>query len=168
MTELTELSSKLTPDVQTNLSRRRVLGVAAGTGALGLVAACGGSSSSDTAAKSSDSAPPSSASTSPSQSAPAAGGAALAKTADVPVGGGFIDAAAKIVVTQPTAGTYKGFTAICTHQGCTVNKVDKGVIICPCHGSQYSATDGSVKGGPAPKPLAEIAVKVDGDSIVKA
>ena len=55
----------------------------------------------------------------------------------------------KLVVTQPTEGEFKGFTAVCTHQGCTVGRVEDGEIRCPCHGSRFSAEDGSVVGGPA-------------------
>ena len=58
---------------------------------------------------------------------------AIAK-ADIPVGGGKVFDALKVVVTQPTAGDYKAFSAVCTHQGCTVNGVSNGVITCPCHG----------------------------------
>jgi Rieske Fe-S protein len=94
------------------------------------------------------------------------GGAALAKTSEIPVGGGKIIDAQKVVVTQPTQGTFKCFSAICTHAGCTVGSVSKGIISCPCHGSRFSATDGSVKGGPAPSPLAAKNVTVQGDSIV--
>ena len=94
----------------------------------------------------------------------AAGGTSVAK-ADVPVGGGTILADAKVVVTQPSAGVYKAFSAVCTHQGCAVASVANGVIVCPCHGSQFSISDGSVKGGPAPSPLGTVAVSVDGDQV---
>ena len=87
----------------------------------------------------------------------------IAKTADVPVGSGVI--VDKIVVTQPSAGEFKGFSAICTHAGCTVNKVADGTIDCPCHGSKFNL-DGSVANGPAAKPLEPAAVTVQGDSIV--
>ena len=56
--------------------------------------------------------------------------------ADVPEGGGTILADQEVVVTQPTKGVFKAFTAICTHQGCTVTKVADGAIVCPCHGSR--------------------------------
>ena len=89
----------------------------------------------------------------------------IAKTADVPVGSGVI--VDEIVVTQPSAGEFKGFSAICTHKGCTVNKVADGTIDCPCHGSKFNL-DGSVANGPATKPLESAAVTVQGDSIVLA
>ncbi len=53
--------------------------------------------------------------------AEAASGGAIAKTADVPVGSGVI--VDDVVVTQPTAGVFKGFSSSCTHKGCAVNKV---------------------------------------------
>jgi Rieske Fe-S protein len=96
---------------------------------------------------------------------PAAG---FAKTSDIPVGGGKIFEAQKIVVTQPTAGTFKCFTAVCTHAGCVVGDVSGGTINCPCHGSKFKVADGSVANGPAKKPLSAVAIKVDGDSIKKA
>jgi Rieske Fe-S protein len=88
------------------------------------------------------------------------------KVADVPVGGGVIMKDASYVVTQPTAGTFKAFSKICTHQGCTVSAVSKGQITCGCHGSAFSATDGSVVNGPATKALAETKVTLSGDSLV--
>jgi nitrite reductase/ring-hydroxylating ferredoxin subunit len=90
----------------------------------------------------------------------AAAGTVLGAVSGVPVGGGEIFTAAKIVVTQPKAGEYKGFSAICTHMGCTVTKVANGTIDCPCHGSKYSITDGSVVAGPAPRPLPAKTLKV--------
>ncbi|GAA3308429.1 hypothetical protein GCM10020295_70440 [Streptomyces cinereospinus] len=70
-----------------------------------------------------------------------------------------------MVVTQPTAGEYKAFSAKCTHQGCAVKDVTDGVIICPCHDSRFSATDGSVTQGPATQPLAAERITVAGDEI---
>jgi len=93
--------------------------------------------------------------------------AALASTADIPVGGGKVLTAAKIVITQPTAGSFHAFTAICTHQGCIVDSVSGGTIDCPCHGSKYSALNGSVVNGPATLPLAAVSIKVQGTSIVQ-
>ena len=89
--------------------------------------------------------------------------AALTKTADVPVGSGVI--VDKVVVTQPAAGDFKGFSAVCTHAGCTLNEVVDGTINCPCHGSKFSL-DGAVVKGPAAKPLEAKAITVQGDSIL--
>ena len=80
-------------------------------------------------------------------------GVPLGKASLVPVGGGAVFAAQRVVVTQPQAGMYVGLSAICTHQGCLVANVDGGTINCPCHGSRYHL-DGSVARGPAPRALA--------------
>jgi Rieske Fe-S protein len=99
-----------------------------------------------------------------------AGGSAssvLATTAEIPVGGGKVLTAQKIVITQPQAGSFHAFTAICTHQGCIVNSVSGGTINCPCHGSEYSDVNGSVVRGPAPLPLAAVGIKVQGTSIIQ-
>ncbi|GAA2429280.1 Rieske (2Fe-2S) protein [Streptomyces mauvecolor] len=92
-------------------------------------------------------------------------GGVLGKTSDIPQGGGKIFAAQGVVVTQPTAGQFKAFSAKCTHQGCAVSSVSGGTINCPCHGSKFDVADGSVKGGPAPSPLPAAAISVEGDSI---
>jgi Rieske Fe-S protein len=92
-------------------------------------------------------------------------GAAPINVSDIPTGGGKVFPQQNFVVTQPTAGNFKAFTATCTHQGCQVSKVLDGMIDCPCHGSQYSIVDGSVKNGPAPRPLPSKTVTVNGDSL---
>jgi Rieske Fe-S protein len=93
----------------------------------------------------------------------ASGGKVLAKTADIPEGGGKV--VGDVVVTQPKAGEFKAFTSKCPHQGCAVKDVSAGLINCPCHGSQFDATDGSVKKGPATTGLAAASITVEGDSI---
>jgi Rieske Fe-S protein len=101
---------------------------------------------------------------SPSSGAPA-GGTALGLAADIPVGGGKVYQAAQVVVTQPTAGQYKAFSAICTHVGCICNQVAGGTINCPCHGAKFKITDGSVVAGPATVSLATASVTVAGGKI---
>jgi len=108
-----------------------------------------------------DSAPPAAGgSAAGSAAAPASGGGSAGGTgtllglaAKVPVGGGMIYTSAKVVVTQPAKGQYKAFSAVCTHVGCLCNQVADGTINCPCHGSKFKITDGSVVAGPAPAPL---------------
>jgi len=95
-------------------------------------------------------------------------GDVLASTSDIPVGGGKILADKKIVITQPHAGTFDSFTAVCTHLGCIVGTVADGTIDCPCHGSKFSIVNGSVVNGPATRPLAPISIKVQGTSIIQA
>ncbi len=92
----------------------------------------------------------------------------LVAAADVPVGGGVILADPKLVVTQPAKGDFRAFSSTCTHRGCTVNTVLDGTINCRCHGSSFSIEDGSVRGGPAPAPLAATAVAVEGGEVVRA
>lgn len=134
--------------IETEVSRRQLMRTAAVAGTVlaagaGLAACSSGSSDSS------------------SQSGPAV----LGKTSDIPVGGGVIYRDQHVVVTQPTQGTFKGFSATCTHLGCTVSTVADGLIQCPCHGSKYSVADGSVKAGPAPKPLPSENITVKNDQI---
>lgn len=159
--------------------RRSVLRCAAmvalaGAGAPILAACGGGDDAGSTGTTGTSSAPPSSAPTSatssaPSSSAPAssASGTVLGPTADVPVGGGKVFADAKVVVTQPAAGQYKGFSAVCTHQGNPVGSVEGGQIVCPFHNSHFSITDGSPVSGPAQTPLPAVNVAVQGSNIVQ-
>jgi Rieske Fe-S protein len=143
-------------------SRRNLLtGVAAAGLAVPLLAACGGGGGDSTVTGT----VPSSG-TSPSTSGGgAAGSGGGIQTSEIPVGGGRIFADQKIVVTQPTAGKFKAFSSICTHQGCPVTKIEGGTIDCTCHGSRYSIKDGSVEDGPAPRPLPEKTVTVTGTTL---
>ena len=141
-------------------TRRGVLAGAAGVGAAAVLAACGGSNDSGTDAQNSDAG-------GQQQGGQQQGGASI-KTSEIPVGGGKVFKDSEVVVTQPAAGEFKAFSARCTHQGCLVAAVSNGVISCPCHQSKFSATDGSVKGGPAPSALPARNVTVSGDSITIA
>jgi len=146
-------------------TRRTVLIGAGVVGASAALAACGGdddTSTSDSAGGGATSEPAAAQTSDTGSSAEF-----LTKTADVPVNGGVILDGPKIVVTQPAAGDFKAFTAVCTHMACLVTMVSDNVISCPCHGSRYSAEDGSVENGPAPRPLAAVSIKVEGDSIVQ-
>ena len=84
------------------------------------------------------------------------------------MGGGKIIDGKNIVLTQPVSGTFKAFTAVCTHQGCIVSSIANGTIDCPCHGSKFSIKDGSVVNGPATSPLSGVGIKLVGTSIVQA
>jgi len=88
-------------------------------------------------------------------------GTTLGSTAQVPVGAGAVFADQQVVVTQPSAGTFEAFSAICTHQGCTVNDVTGGTINCSCHGSMFDITDGSVVRGPAQQALPRLGVTIE-------
>jgi Rieske Fe-S protein len=88
------------------------------------------------------------------------GGRLLVAVDRVPVGGGVVLGQAKVVVTRPAADDVRAFSAVCTHQGCTVNAVADGAIDCPCHGSSFDAATGAVRHGPASRPLPAVAVTV--------
>ena len=129
----------------------------------------GGDGGTSTSAPATPSAPAASATPETSAtSATATGTPPLAATSEIPVGGGTVFTEQKVVVTQPTAGEFKAFSAVCTHMGCLVNKVADGTIDCPCHGSKYRIADGSVAAGPAPRPLPAEQINVSGDSITLA
>ena len=132
----------------THRSTRRTVILA--TGASALLAGC---SKYDSGGGSSDSSPK------------ASSGQQLTTTGAVPVGGGTVFKDQKVVVTQPAKGDFKAFSAVCTHQGCLVDKVANGTIDCPCHGSRFSVEDGAVKNGPATRPLPAENITVTGNSI---
>ena len=166
---------------------RRILLACAGAAGVAALAGCARGSSSSGAMAASQPAPGNSATAPPDWASRAVAGAnqpilgqpasgqpasgqtpSLALTSDVPVGGGKILADEKIVITQPRAGSFEAFNAVCTHAGCTVSSVSGGTINCPCHGSKFSVTNGSVVNGPAGSPLARVSIKVQGTSIVQA
>ncbi len=93
-------------------------------------------------------------------------GTVLAAASEIPVGGGKIFPAAKVVVTQPVGGQYLGFSAVCTHVGCILSEVANGTIDCPCHGSEFKITTGAVVTGPAPSPLPKKQIKIVNGQVV--
>ncbi|NHC16425.1 Rieske (2Fe-2S) protein [Motilibacter sp. E257] len=149
---------------------------------VGLVAGCGGGDS-DTAGGTSGTGTTSgtggsspsaagSAPGSPSASASASSGGAatgLVALADVPVGGAVAATAADgspLLVAQPTAGDVVAFSAVCPHQGATVEVVGGNQLYCPRHGSAFNVSDGAVVQGPAEQGLRAVAVRVEGDQVV--
>ncbi len=90
-------------------------------------------------------------------------GQAIGPARDVPVGqaASFQDPASgdPAIVIQPQAGTFLAFDAVCPHAGCTVQYDPSAkIIVCPCHGSQFSASTGAVEVGPAASGLTRIAI----------
>ncbi|RTL64823.1 MAG: Rieske (2Fe-2S) protein [Pseudonocardiaceae bacterium] len=147
-----------TPPTSPTLSRRAVV-AGAGAAVIGaglLVAGCSADSGSGDGSGSG--------SGDGSGSGGSAGGT-LGPATDVPVGSAKIYGDQGVVVTQPTAGTYAGFSTRCPHQGCQVNEVEGANIICPCHGSTF-ALDGAVEQGPARTGLTAKAVTVTNGQIV--
>jgi nitrite reductase/ring-hydroxylating ferredoxin subunit len=154
------------------LTRRRALGAAIGGLSLPVLAACGGGNKAGSTATDPGT-------TGGSSKAPKGGGSSstpnvesLVATAQVPVGGGVILADQNVVVTQPKKGTFEGFSATCTHQGCILASVAGGTINCGCHGSQFSITNGANVTGPmgspagSVAPLPKVPVKVQGSNVV--
>jgi Rieske Fe-S protein len=93
-------------------------------------------------------------------------GSAEVSLASIPVGGAVAATLAgkPIVVSQPSAGQVVAFSAVCTHQGCTVAPQGKE-FDCPCHGSRFDAATGDVINGPARDPLPKLNAQVSGDSV---
>jgi len=148
--------------IEGNASRRAVL--AASAGAVGALAGCEvyGDESNQPAAP-----PP----PPPGASGEPGGGTVVATTDQVDVGGGLLIGEHSIVVTQPAEGDFRAFSAICTHQGCTISSISDGTINCDCHGSRFSIEDGSVvqaaSGLSADEqdPLPEAGITVNGSEI---
>ncbi|MFE0178199.1 Rieske (2Fe-2S) protein [Streptomyces sp. NPDC059002] len=135
--------------------RRTVVATLGAAGLAAALSACGDGDSKDSADPADAAAPEKG----------GAGGAVLARISDIPVGGGKIFKDEGVVVTQPTKGEFKAFSNRCTHKQCPVTSVEGGTINCPCHGSKFDITDGSVKHAPAPSPLPTAEISVDGDAI---
>ena len=167
------------PQKDSQATRRGMLAGVGLVGLAGAITACSSSASSSSSAAAAGggaataAAPTTAAPTTAGTGAASGGGSgsgssassALTTTSKIPVGGGMIFTAAKVVVTQPTSGDFKAFSAVCTHMGCIVNQISGGDIICPCHGSHYSVKTGDVVSGPAPRPLPAEKIKVTGDNI---
>jgi cytochrome b6-f complex iron-sulfur subunit len=99
-----------------------------------------------------------------------AGGTAIASESEVAPGSAlkFEDSGNPAFLVHLDNGDFVAYSAICTHQGCTVAYKD-GNLACPCHGSVFDPANGaSVVAGPAQRPLPEIPVKVRGNEVVKA
>ena len=149
------------------VSSRRTVLACAGAACAAVLAGCSTYNSNNGGVAGSQPAQPATSPAAPagSGSGAAAAPAALASTSDVPVGGGKILTDKKIVLTQPKAGEFHGFSAVCTHAGCTVGSVSDGTINCPCHGSRFSVTNGAVVTGPAPTPLPARTIAISDDKI---
>ncbi|MFK4187200.1 Rieske (2Fe-2S) protein [Streptomyces sparsogenes] len=140
-------------------TRRCFLTAAGAAGLAAALTACGGGDDSSSAAPSRSGG---------SDQSGGGAGMELAKTSDIPEGGGKVFKDHEIVVTQPKVGEFKAFSSVCPHAGNPVGDVSGGTINCPFHGSKFSITDGSVKAGPATKPLPSAEIEVKGGTISMA
>jgi thiosulfate dehydrogenase [quinone] large subunit len=100
-------------------------------------------------------------------------GTAVGSADSVPVGGAiaFTDPATHqpAFALQPEEGTFAAFSAICTHEGCTVGFAkSRYQFVCPCHGSVYDAHTGDVLQGPAVDPLPAIPLVEGPDQVLYA
>jgi Rieske Fe-S protein len=146
----------------TEPTRRSVLAGAAGMSATVALAACGD----DSDPAGGDSGSNNGGAGDGATTATSAASGALGALSEIPVGGGKFFEAQKVVVTQPSAGEVKAFSTVCTHQGCAINKIENGLIRCPCHFSGFRIADGSVESGPAPRPLVSVSVKVENGQVM--
>ncbi len=63
-------------------------------------------------------------------------------------------------------GTFRAFSAVCTHLNCTVQyRADRRDIWCACHNGIYDL-DGRNVSGPPPRPLEAFEVHVQGEDVV--
>ncbi len=99
----------------------------------------------------------------------AAGSIVAAKVGDLQPNSGkvFLFGSKPAILLHTGQGTYKAFTAVCTHLACTVQyRGDIGHIWCACHDGHYDSLSGQVLAGPPPRPLTEFGVTVKGNDIV--
>jgi Rieske Fe-S protein len=146
-----------------NVNRRTVVGGIVAAGGTLTLAAC--AAEPDPV----ESTPPSATvETEPAEAPNTAAGILLGLAADVMVGSGkkfMVDETLTVLVTQPSAGDYRGFSATCTHAGCIVNGVEDGQIACGCHGARFNVETGAVEAGPARSALGRITIEVRGEEL---
>jgi len=132
--------------VNFQLCRRQVLGLGAGIAAAGVLAGC--SESTEELER----------------------GTVLADAADIAEGEAIpvLAGDTPMILTHTPGGTFRAFSAICTHQGCKVVP-DAGqpeILECPCHRSEFDTYTGAVLKGPAEEDLPEFPVSVREGKIV--
>ncbi|MEW1924263.1 Rieske (2Fe-2S) protein [Streptomyces sp. NPDC088360] len=90
----------------------------------------------------------------------------LGASDEVKVGASKLYTDENVVVSRISDDEYKAFSTICTHAKCPINKLEGHKLTCPCHGSQFDATNGKVLHDPAVTPLKELPVKVEDGKII--
>lgn len=142
------------------LARREVLSIATAASAAVALSACAGEP------QAAETTPPSA--TVDQSPEPATGEILLGLASEVMVGSGqkfTIDDTLTVLVTQPKAGDYRGFSATCTHSGCIVTGVRDGEIACGCHGARFDVESGAVLAGPARTALGRIPIELRGEEL---
>lgn len=142
------------------LARREVLSIATAASAAVALSACAAEP------QVAETTPPSA--TVDQSPEPATGEIRLGLASEVLVGSGqkfMIDDTLTVLVTQPKAGDYRGFSATCTHSGCIVTGVRDGEIACGCHGARFDVESGAVLAGPARTALGRIPIELRGEEL---
>jgi len=70
------------------------------------------------------------------------------------------------VIIIKTSDEIRVFLSRCTHLGCALQMCGTDRLICPCHGSEFSAATGNVIKGPASEMLQELDFEISGDQIL--
>lgn len=94
---------------------------------------------------------------------------AIVAASEVPVGESysFEDGGQPAVLIHQDDDQFVAYSAVCTHQGCTVEYQD-AELVCPCHGSVFDPASGDPTTGPANTPLPPIDVTLQGGEVVRA
>ncbi len=165
--------------MEERISRRRFirLGTVLGVGAAGasVLAACGGGGSGGGGGEYGGGAGGGNAKSSGEKASGTAekqapGGQAIAQVSEVAPGSAvkFKDSGNPAVLVHLESGDFVAYSAVCTHQGCTV-AFSNEQLACPCHGSVFDPANGAeVVAGPAPRPLPEIPIEVRSGEVFKA
>ncbi|MBW1602887.1 Rieske (2Fe-2S) protein [Streptomyces sp. JJ66] len=90
----------------------------------------------------------------------------LGPASKVGVGEAQVFPGQNVLVSQPEAGTYRAFSAVCTHKQCPIPFVERQEAVCTCHGSRFDVMSGEVRQGPATRPLPPVPIQLDGDDLV--
>jgi cytochrome b6-f complex iron-sulfur subunit len=100
------------------------------------------------------------------------GGDAIASESEVPPGTAvpFDEGGRPAILVHLEGGEFAAYSAVCTHQGCTVAYQEQSAqIACPCHGSVFDPANGAaVVNGPAQMPLPGIPVEVRDGEVFRA
>ena len=108
------------------------------------------------------------------QALPVVAGSASGRTVSVSVSGALASPNSAALVTAGPLGSFLVFrnsltsfsvlTAVCTHEGCTVDQFNGQLFVCPCHNSKYT-TVGQVANGPANRALTSFPSMLSGDTL---
>ncbi|WP_184569071.1 Rieske (2Fe-2S) protein [Streptomyces zagrosensis] len=90
----------------------------------------------------------------------------LGSADEVPVGEAKLYRNDRLLVAQPVKGEFKAYSAVCTHKGCVLRKIEDGEAKCACHGSMFDPATGEVLDGPAGEPLLSVPVRLEGGKLV--